>query len=138
MEQWRDIKGYEGLYQVSNLGNIKSLPRVQRYIHANKWVCERVTKEKQLSPAPTGKKHYLCVSLYKNGKSCTKLVHRLVAETFLPNPNCLPQVNHKDENKLNNCISNLEWCTCEYNINYGSGNSRRSETLKVVRGRSLH
>lgn len=134
MEQWRDIKGYEGLYQVSNLGNIKSLTRVQCYAYANKGRRYRVTKEQLLIPAPTGENHYLCVTLYKDGKKRTKAIHRLVAETFIPNPFNLTQVNHKDEDKSNNSVSNLEWCTCKYNINYGSGNLRRSATMKVVKG----
>ncbi len=134
MEQWRDIKGYEGLYQVSNLGNIKSLQRIQCYDYANNGVRKRVTSEKQLIPSPTGENHYLCVTLYKNGKRCTKAIHRLVAETFMPNPLGLPQVNHKDEDKFNNSASNLEWCSSKYNINYGSANSRRSNRLKAVKG----
>lgn len=133
MEQWRDINGYEGLYQVSNLGNIKSLQRVQCYIDADKRIRKRITREKQLVPAPNGK-HYLGVTLYKNGRGRTKTIHRLVAETFIPNPLGLTQVNHKDENKTNNTVGNLEWCTCKYNINYGSGNLRRSNTMKVIKG----
>lgn len=134
MKRWNDVKGYEGLYQVSNFGNVKSLKRIQQYRYADKGVRERIVNEKLLRPAPTGKKHYLSVSLYKDGKSCTKAVHRLVAEAFIPNPLGLMQVNHKDEDKSNNSANNLEWCTCKYNINYGSGNSRRSTTMKVLKG----
>lgn len=69
------------------------------------------------------------ISLYKNGIRITKRVHRLVAETFLPNPNSFSEVNHKDENKNNNNVSNLEWCNARYNTNYGTGNLRRSEAM---------
>ena len=69
------------------------------------------------------------VSLYKDGKKITKKVHRLVAECFLPNPNNYPEVNHKDENKDNNTLNNLEWCDGKYNTNYGTGNQRRSSAM---------
>lgn len=132
MEQWLDINGYEGLYQVSNFGNVRSLPHVQCYDYVGKGVRKRVSKGRQLLPTPTDK-GYLCVTLYKHGERCTKLVHKLVAEAFIPNPLNLTQVNHKDENKINNVVTNLEWCTCKYNINYGSGNLRRSRTMKVIK-----
>ena len=94
-EIYRDIKGYEGLYQVSNLGNVKSL----NYNNTN--------KEKVLQLC-AHEKGYLYVGLYKNGKRKSYIVHRLVAETFLNNPDNLPEINHKDENKTNNCVDNLE------------------------------
>lgn len=131
MEVWKDIKGFEGLYQVSNLGNIKHLPYSQPYI--GRWgnLVIRKKKELMLKPAPMKRSNgYLGVTLYKNGKRCTRSVHRLVAEAFVPNPNNLPQVNHKDENKLNNESVNLEWCTSQYNINYGTANHRRSRTMR--------
>ena len=88
-EIWKDIEGYEGLYQVSNFGRVKNIRRNKElyYIHTNK--------------------KYLCVRLCKNGKKKYYLVHRLVAETYIPNPNNYPIVNHKDENKLNNNLDNL-------------------------------
>ena len=80
---------------------------------------------------------YLFVNLYKNGRPKIFKVHRLVAETFIPNPNNLPCVNHKDENKTNNTVENLEWCTHEYNINYGTHNERankaKSKTVLQLR-----
>ena len=108
-EIWKDIEGYEGLYQVSNLGRVKSLG-------FDKWHKGRLIKAHF-----DGLKHYLFVQLYKNGV-CKKInVHRLVATAFVPNPNNLPQVNHKDEGKTNNQADNLEWCTNKYNINYNNG-----------------
>ena len=111
MEEWRDIKGYEGLYQISNKGNIKSL----NY--------KRTGKEK-IREGTIDNTGYKIISLCKNGKVKKYLIHRLVAEAFLPNPDNLPQVNHKDENKLNNNVENLEWCTQEYNCNYGTRNEK--------------
>ena len=116
-EEWRPIKGYEGLYEVSSLGRVKSM----NYSHTGK---ERILK--------IGKHRggYLFVILCRNGKRKNFLVHRLVAEAFLPNPNNLPQVNHKDEVKTNNCVSNLEWCDCKYNNNYGTRSERVSASQR--------
>lgn len=113
-EIWKDIKGYEGKYQVSNFGNVKSLNYNQ------------TGNERLLKPIlhHTG---YLCVNLCKPNKKFP--IHRLVAEAFIPNPDNLPQVNHKDENKHNNHVDNLEYCTQLYNINFGTRNKRISESL---------
>lgn len=111
MEIWKDIKGYEGLYQVSNYGNVKSL----NYLRTGK---ERILKQ------GTRKGGYKRVALCNNGEMKFYLVHRLVAEVFLENPRNLPQVNHKDENSSNNHVSNLEWCTPKENSNYGTRNKR--------------
>lgn len=117
MEIWKDIKGYEGIYQVSNMGRIKSL----NY--------RRTGKEGILNPT-YDKDGYLLVYLYKNKKMKCCKVHRLVAIEFLPNPNNLPEVNHIDENKENNTVYNLEWCTSKYNINYGTRTEKCSKTRK--------
>ena len=113
-EVWKDIPNYEGLYQVSNLGRVKSL---KRKVHAGRnrirWQYERI-----LSNNKTNGNGYKVVSLNKNSRGKNKYIHRLVAEAFISNPNNLPQVNHKDENKQNNCVDNLEWCTCQYNSTY--------------------
>lgn len=106
-EEWRDIENYEGLYQVSNLGRVKSLD----YNH---------TKHEKILKLLKNTKGYLFVILYKEGKKKNYLSHRLVAEAFIPNPNNLPMINHKDENPLNNCVANLEWCDSKYNNNYGT------------------
>lgn len=104
MEIWKDIPWYEWQYQVSNLWNVKSLDRynLKRFI---KWIDKKQLKDRYW---------YMVVSLNHR----IKLVHRLVAITFIPNQNNLPQVNHIDWNKLNNNISNLEWCTCKDNIKH--------------------
>ena len=104
-EVWKDIKGYEGLYQVSNMGKIKSL----KFSHGNKEKILKGNKEKF---------GYLVVTLYKNKGRKNFKIHRLVAETFIPNPKNLPQVNHIDGNKQNNRIDNLEWCTAKENTNH--------------------
>lgn len=103
IEVWKDIPHYEGLYQVSNLGNIYSV----RY-------------GKRLKPVIMNNGY--CAVTLRNiyGKQKIELIHRLVALSFLPNPNQYPQVNHKDENKANNKVSNLEWCTAKYNYSYGT------------------
>lgn len=116
MEIWKDIKGYEKRYQVSNLGRIKSLERTISTKYFNR---KNIVKEKLLTPFITNC-GYCVVTLFLNGKRTKHLVHRIVAETFLPNSNFLPFVNHIDENKLNNHVENLEWCTARYNVNYSN------------------
>ena len=116
-EEWKDIKGYEGRYQVSNLGRVKSL----NYNH---------TKKEKILKLKPNRKGYFEVFLYKNGERRAFKVHRLVALHFIPNPNNYPQVNHKDENKQSNCVDNLEWCTNKYNMNYGTRSKRASESMK--------
>ena len=112
-ETWKLISGYEGLYEVSDLGRIKSL---------------KFGKEKILKPWNDGF-GYLQVSLCKDGKVKHPHIHRLVAQAFIPNPLNLPQVNHKDEVKTNNIASNLEWMTNKDNVNYGTRNKRVAEAL---------
>lgn len=116
-EIWKDIPEYEGLYQVSNLGDIKSF----NY---------RGHGEIKILKQSTDKKGYKYVRLFKNGEGKTYKVHRLVAMLFIPNPNNLPIVNHIDECKSNNMVSNLEWCTLVYNNAYGTRNKRISKSLK--------
>lgn len=124
-EVWKDIKGYEGIYQVSNLGKVRSLDRIVTYSNG--------AKHKHLGSIINGyisHKGYRRVELSKNGKTIKFSVHRLVAKTFLPNPKNLPQVNHKDEDKTNNRVDNLEWCTCKYNNNYGNRTKSSVQTYK--------
>ena len=103
-EEWRNVKGYEGLYQVSNYGRVTSFYQPARILKPN--------------PSRAG---YLTVELFQQGRSKRILTHRLVAIAFIENPFNLPQVNHKDENKSNNHATNLEWCTASYNVRYGQG-----------------
>ena len=112
METYRDIQNYEGLYKVSDQGNIMN----------NKGHIMRPGKLK---------KGYHTITLCKEGKRETFLVHRLVAQAFIPNPNNLPQVNHIDENKDNNSVSNLEWCDMDYNIHYGTALERTHNCCKL-------
>lgn len=120
-EIWKDIQEYEGLYQVSNLGRIKSLEKI---IITNNNIIKKMSEK--ILKTPLHKDGYCYVMLRKDNKSRLFVVHRLVAKEFIPNPNNLPQVNHKDENKLNNNAENLEWCTAQYNINYGTHNERQA------------
>lgn len=118
MEEWRDISKLGGSYQVSNLGRVRSLTR--RTPNRGGWQ----TRKGQILKPEKARNGYLRITLWTNGKPKHYLIHRLVAQTFLPNPHNFPQVNHKDENKLNNCISNLEWCSEKYNKNYGTFKKR--------------
>ena len=106
LEIWKDIPEYEGLYQASNLGNIRSIAR-------------KHTKGGILRYS-IGSSGYKQLTLCKNGKPKTYMIHRLIAKTFLTNDNNLKEINHKDENKLNNCLENLEYCDRLYNQNYGT------------------
>lgn len=108
-EIWKDIEGYEGLYQVSTYGNIKSLPKVRR-----NGTGTYIQKEKLLKPSNTST-GYKKVELCKDGKRKSFKVHRLVAIAFIPNPDNKPEVNHIDGNKINNNIDNLEWVTSSEN-----------------------
>lgn len=119
MEIWKDIKNYEGLYQVSNLGNVRSLDHYASNGKKNILYKGRILK--QTKHKKTG---YLLATLCKNNKHKSILVHRLVAEVFINNKNKLPCINHKDENKENNCVTNLEWCTHKYNNNYGNNTKK--------------
>lgn len=114
MEEWRDIKGYEGLYKISSLGRVLSLQRTF-YTGVNNRVC--TIHDTIMSPSKT-KKGYLRITLYKNGVPKGFQIHRLVAEAFIPNPNNFPEVNHKNEIKDDNKLNNLEWCTSKYNTEY--------------------
>lgn len=109
---WRAVKGYEGLYSVSNTGQVKSLFRYKKVLKPN-----------------VKKRGYCTVELFKDGQSKRLLIHRLVAEAFIPNWFNYPQVNHIDEDKTNNNFDNLEWCDCQYNVNFGTARKRMIEKL---------
>lgn len=110
-EIYKDIQGYEGKYQISNLGNVYSL-----------------ITNKILKPGLTLDGYYQ-VNLYKNGVKKHLYIHRLVAQSFLDNPNNYPIINHKDENPMNNIYSNLEWCDKKYNNNYGKCKDKHAKTV---------
>ena len=119
IEEWRPVIGYEGLYEVSSLGRVRSL---DRYDRMNRFCEGRILK------SYTYRGGYLFVQLSSNGKLKHHLVHRLIAQAFIPNPDNLPQINHKDEVKSNNCVDNLEWCDSKYNVNYGTRKIRERNT----------
>ena len=134
-EVWRDVTGYEGLYKVSNKGNVFSVVRKDSMGRE----CGGRTL-KQLRD----KVGYLRVTLYKNDARKHKFIHRLVLEAFVPNPNNYPEVNHRDEDKANNCVENLEWCTSKYNNNHGTRieksartNSKKIRAVNVETGEVL-
>ena len=128
IEEWRPIEGYEGLYEVSSYGRVRSL---DRYV-VDSLENRRFYKGKVLSPAKDTD-GYLKVGLSYNGKCKKCLIHRLAAQAFIPNPDNLPEVNHLDEDKTNNRVDNLEWCTAKYNVNFGTARTRSIKT-KVKKG----
>lgn len=118
-EIWKDVIGYEGLYAVSNLGRVKSLPRGKQWPYRQ--THNNIRK-------PLLKNGYYAVNLSKNGKVEYFFIHRLVAMAFIPNPHNLPFINHKDESRTNNRVENLEWCTHIYNVNYGTAIERQKRS----------
>ena len=133
MEVWRDVKGFEGYYAVSSNGNVKSLDRIIQGKRCKTHIKERVMRQY------VGKDGYLSIQLFSGGKPITFKVHRLVAQSFLDNPDNLPEVNHIDGNKQNNTVDNLEWCTRGYNIRHAfktglyNPDNRSHNRKKVVR-----
>lgn len=124
-EEWRAVPGCEGLYEVSNCGRCRSMD--------GEVVTKRGIKKKKkgvLLKVVLNKKGYSVVSLPRLHK---QYVHRLVAMAFIPNPNALPMVNHKDEDKANNRVENLEWCDNKYNLNYGTTKGRMRKHCSIRR-----
>jgi len=126
-EEWRDIKDYYGYYQVSNFGRVRGVDRVTEN--------NRPIKSSLLK-ADKNRSGHLRVQLTKKSVRKQFLVHRLVAQAFIPNPNEYPIINHKDENPSNNNTNNLEWCTIKYNNNYGGYKEKmsaiKSKPIKVI------
>lgn len=117
MEKWRSIVGYEGEYEVSNQGRVRSLERTHLVKDRYGGMSSRTDKGKEIVPHDNGN-GYLYVTLRKNGKRENRYVHRLVAEAFCEKEGRGNCINHKDLNKKNNCADNLEWCTQRENVNY--------------------
>lgn len=111
---WKDIENYEGIYQVSDEGEVRKV---------------KPGKEMIIKSRPD-KDGYRIINLWKNGKTKCVKVHRLVAQAFIPNPESHPQINHKNEIRDDNRVSNLEWCTAKYNINYGTHTQRAADTIR--------
>ena len=123
-EIWKDVCGYEGIYQISNFGNVRKL----KYYAGNQFVGHQYKDTIINMKSYIDDKGYPRIALRYCGKTKQCRIHRLVAQAFLPNPNNLPEVNHKDENKLNNHVDNLEWCTHIYNTLYGTRVERIVQT----------
>ena len=130
-ELWKDVKGFEGYYQVSTWARVRSLDRWVTYKDGRSRLCKSF-----ILPLRKNHKGYLRANLSKNGKTKSAFVHKLVAEAFIPNPLNLPVVNHKDEVKDNNYPYNLEWCTDDYNRHYGTAINRMQLSLTNRKDRS--
>lgn len=122
---WHDIKGYEGVYQVSDSGAVRSLDRIITSSNGRK-----LHYKGHILAQSKNSKGYRQVQLNSHGKFQSFRIHRLVAEAFIPNPKNLPQVNHKDEDKGNNHVNNLEWCDNLYNCRYGTKSKRQAEKMR--------
>lgn len=133
-ETWKPVKGFEGQYEVSSIGNVR---RIAYTVYTKSGAARKVkTHNLELLKQNAG---YFTVALLPKGRTNknfkNKLVHRLVAEAFIPNPENLPLVNHKDENKANNTVENLEWCTYQYNNTY---NGLRQRVGRSMQGKPAH
>lgn len=140
MATWKDVAGYEGMYLVSDDGQVMSVDRDVLGKNANgEMIVHR--RGKMIKPHERGKDGlmYLAVTLSRDGESKAYSIHRLVAEAFIPNPDNLQEVNHKDENAKNNCVENLEWCTRQYNIDYSKSKhvSQYKDGEKIAEYKSI-
>lgn len=124
----KPVKEYEGYYEVDQFGRVFSVDRVVS-VNDNGRQYNKPLKAKQMKQS-VHTKGYKTVALTKDGKTKTMFVHRIVAEAFIENKDGLPMVNHKDEDKTNNFVENLEWCTNEYNLKYGTARKRQAKSIK--------
>ena len=135
-EIWKDLPGYEGFYQVSSLGRVKRVARMAKRSNGRLYPVSELILTQHKS-----KKGYMRATIHRNIKDNKYRyynVQRMVATAFIPNPDNLPEVNHKDEDKTNNRVENLEWCTSEYNLYYGTGLKRKNENIsKALTGRKF-
>lgn len=127
-EIWKDIEDFEGMYQISNLGRVRSLG-----MSFTRTDFKPYTRKPQFMKPIKNRVGYLSVELHNKGYSKRYLIHRLVAQAFIPNKDNLPEINHIDENKTNNCVDNLEWCTHKYNSTYGTRATRIKDTIKKTK-----
>lgn len=127
-EIWRPVKGYEGFYEVSNRGRVRSVGRWVTYADGRNYFLEGHI----LKPSRNKKTGYLLVALSRDDKRRLLYIHRLVAMAFIPNPENKPQVNHLDENPSNNDVYNLEWATAKENVNWGTAIKRRSKAVQAI------
>ena len=127
-EIWKDIKDFEGIYQVSNLGRVRGLDRIVVNVNGKR----NSIKGRIIKPI-TRQTGYVVYGLNKGGKAYKRYAHRLVAQAFIPNPNNYPEVNHINEfNKSDNSVDNLEWCTRDYNSHYGTRSERAHKTQSRI------
>ena len=130
-EVWKDIKNWEGSYQVSNFGRVRSLERIITFSDGR----IRKFQGREIKPIKSSTSDYLMVRLWENHKEYAYLIHRLVAQAFIPNPDNLPEVSHIDENIFNNSYDNLEWCNRDYNHNYSK--AKRINAARAVTGKCV-
>lgn len=128
MEVWKPVNGYEWYYEVSNLGRIRSLDRITVFKDGR----TRKFYGKILEANTVNNSGYATISLHENGKSKTILIHRIVAEAFIDNPLECKEINHIDQDKLNNSVDNLEWCTHKENVNHGDEIERGAKKQRKI------
>lgn len=128
LEEWKDIKNFKGLYQVSNLGNVKSLDK-----EINNWKSGKCIRKGKILKMQIHKTGYGYLLLHKDGKIHHLFVHRLVAQEFIPNSNNYKEVNHIDGNKLNNKVSNLEWCDRSENMKHAYKNGLKRVPVEAIK-----
>lgn len=128
-ETWRPVAGFEGYYEVSDRGRVRGCERTIIADIKGRQIPRKIPQRpRPVQDRPNG---YKFVALCKDGKKVMRSVHRLVAEAFIPNPEKLPEVNHRDEDKTNNNVENLEWCTSQYNNSYGTRIKRAADKRAV-------